>query len=182
MVTTKITQTNYQIQIDDNGDMVIPETQGEKQDFLQTLWGRIFGEGNEFDLVPIYNRAAEAYNKTAGQVIMLIINNNVKQKTMAEKKAAAKKAVPKKAAIKKGAVKKVAEKKPAAKKVAPKKAAPKKAEGVPAEGKKETQKEIIVRLHGEGKTINEIVEISGIQKPNVSYYFSKLKLNKKDGN
>lgn len=44
--------------------------------------------------------------------------------------------------------------------------------------KKLSQKFRIVKLAEEGKTIDEIVELSGIKKANVQWYFSKLKLGK----
>ena len=78
---------------------------------------------------------------------------------MATKKAAVKKAAPKKAAAKKAAAKKTPAKKTGEKKV--------------------SQKTQIVELAAKGKTIDQIVEATGIQKANVQWYFSKLKLGKK---
>ena len=71
----------------------------------------------------------------------------------------------------------MATKKKAAKKSAPKKSAPNKA--AKTGEKKVSQKTQIVELAGKGKSIDQIVEITGIKKANVQWYFSKLKLGKK---
>jgi hypothetical protein len=44
--------------------------------------------------------------------------------------------------------------------------------------KKVSQKTQIVELAEQGKTIDQIVEATGIKKANVQWYFSKLKLGK----
>lgn len=147
----------------DDGQVIIPDNMVDLQNFLETLWNRIF-ENNEQEQIKLYNKAAEKYNKQAKFQAITIIDNFQKQKEMATKKAAAKKAAPKKAAAKKAA----------AKKAPVKKAATPKADGE----KKVSQKTQIVELANQGKTIDEIVEATGIKKANVQWYFSKLKLGK----
>jgi len=137
----------------DDGQVIIPDNMVDLQNFLETLWNRIF-ENNEQEQIKLYNKAAEKYNKQAKFQAITIIDNFQKQKEMATKKAAAKKAAPKKAPVKK--------------------AATPKADGE----KKVSQKTQIVELANQGKTIDEIVEATGIKKANVQWYFSKLKLGK----
>lgn len=147
----------------DEQEIVIPDNLVDLQDFLADLWEKIF-EDNQVDKIDLYNTAAKKYNKAVSRDIMELITNFKKQKNMATKKAAAKKAAPKKAV--------------AAKKAAPKKATTKKATTAPGE-KKESQKEIIVRLNskaGGGMNVDEIVAETGIKKTNVQWYFSKLGL------
>lgn len=153
----------------DDGQVIIPDNMVDLQNFLETLWNRIF-ENNEQEQIKLYNQAAVKYNKAVGFQAITIIDNFKKQKQiMATKKAAAeKKAATKKATAKKVAVKAVS------KKAVPKKAEPKK------DGKKKvSQKVIVAELADKGLTIDQIVEQTGIKKTNVSWYFSKLKLGKK---
>jgi hypothetical protein len=161
---------NQIIKAFENNDLEYPKTQIERQSFLNTCWELIFDteEKPYLGLIPHYNKVAEAYNKEAKSPIMVIINNQIQSKMATAKKAAAKKAAPKKAA---------------AKKAAPKKTVVKKATKVNADNgeKPKTQKQIIVELAEKGHTIDEIAEISGIQKPNVSSTYSRLKLGKKAG-
>lgn len=138
----------------DDGDIIIPDNMADLQNFLDALWTKIF-ENNERDKIKLYNAAAEKYNKQAGFQAITTINNFLKQKKMATKKTAAKKAAAKKAQI----VKKS-----------------KTIDETPV--KKVSQKTQIVELAEKGKTINEIVEVTGIKKANVQWYFSKLKLGK----
>lgn len=147
-----------QFQIDDNNKIVIPNNMVDLQDFTQALWDKIF-DNEETNLIPTYNLAAEKYNDQAGWEVLITIKN---YKEMATKKAAADKAVTKKATpVKKAAVSTVE-----------KTLAKVKTVGAPS------QKSQIVKLAEKGKTIDQIVEATGIKKANVSWYFSKLKLGK----
>ena len=137
----------------DEEEIVIPKNAVELADFLSDLWEDIF-ENDQTDKIELYNQAAKQYNTEVRNNIMELIINFKNQKNMATKKAAVKKTATKKAApAKKAAVKKTGE-------------------------KKVSQKTQIVELAAKGKSIDQIVEITGIQKANVQWYFSKLKLGK----
>lgn len=139
----------------DEEQVIIPTNAVELQEFCQELWEDIF-ENNQTDHIALYNTAAKQYNsKIRPDTMELIINFKKQQQDMAtKKKAAVKKSAPKKAAAKKVAAKKTGD-------------------------KKVSQKTQIVELAAKGKTIDQIVEATGIQKANVQWYFSKLKLGKK---
>lgn len=145
----------YKFKYDDGDNIIIPSSQGERQEFLEALYDMILEPDKpDTKLIKKYDEAAEAYNKTAGSAIY----SSFKSIKMATKKKAAKKPAPKKKA--------------AAKKSEPKKPA------VPQGSGKPSQKEQIVKLAEAGKTVDEIVEATGIQKPNVSSIYSRLGLKK----
>lgn len=134
----------------------LPENKGtDLSDFLGDLWEKIFdAEKPNKALIEVYNKGAKIFNDDVKRESLLIITNfkNQKDQIMATKKKAAKKSAPKKSAPNKAA--KTGE-------------------------KKVSQKTQIVELAGKGKSIDQIVEITGIKKANVQWYFSKLKLGKK---
>jgi len=174
---------------EDNEQFIIPNNLAELQQLTQDLWHKIFFE-NDISQIPIYNEAAEKYNKQAKFVAITIIDNFKKQQQMATKKevaattkksaklidtvvpAAEKKKAERaakkdeKPAVEKAPVEKVAKaEKPAAEKPAVEKA--------PVE-KAASQKTQVVELAEQGKGVDEIVEATGIKKTNVQWYFSKL--------
>lgn len=145
----------------DNGHVIVPDNMMDLQRFLQTLWDKIFEE-DEQDKIRLYNQAAKKYNDAARFQAITIIDNFQKQKEMAtKKKAAAKKAAAKPATKKSAIVKKTVS-----------------AKNENGTEKKVSQKSQIVDLAEQGKTIDEITELTGIKKSNVQWYFSKLKLGK----
>lgn len=143
----------------DNNEIIIPDNLVDLQNFIDTLWDKISNE-NEILKIELYNKAAKIYNEKAKFQAITIIHN-FKQQKMATTKKAAKKTAPKKAV-------------PNLKKIT---TLPEKE--TPVKEKKPSQKDQIVLLADEGKTIDEIAEATGIKKTNVSWYFSKLKLSKK---
>lgn len=172
----------FKFQYDDKGKVVYPtEYLADMQEFLEAAFEKADAEQSK-EWLAIFNEGAKRYNKKAGKDIYQIFSslNHLKSAIMAtsKKATAAKSADAKKAA----APKKAAGKKAAApKKAASKKAQPdKKPRTKAASGDKPlTQKEQIVLLADQGKTINEIVELTGFKKNNVAWYFSKLKLHPK---
>ena len=150
---------------DENDNIIIPDISVELQSFTGTLWDEIHNENNyNYDKIELYNEAAQKYNKQIKFQAITIINNFKNQK-MATTKKAVKKSAPKKA------TKKIVTKSAPAKKSVPVKP-------VETKEKKVSQKSQIVELAAKGKTIDEIAEITGIKKTNVSWYFYKLKLGK----
>lgn len=139
-----------------NDEIIIPDNSSDLQNFIETLWNKIYNN-NEIDKIDLYNKAAIKYNEQVKFDAVTIINN-LKNQKMATKKVAKK------------AVKKIAKK-------AVKKSVPQKKSSIVKE-KKPSQKSKIVELAEKGKTIDEIAEITGFKKTNVSWYFYKLKLGK----
>jgi len=171
-------------------EFVMPTNLADLQELLQSLWIDIF-EKDDISKIDLYNQAAKIYNDKARFGAITIITNFKKQKEMATKKDVA--ATTKKAklidTVMPAADKKKAERaKAKAAEVLETPlvqeegeiAAPKvKKEAAEPVEKKKTQKELIVELAEDGKSIDEVVEATGIKKTNVQWYFSKLGYSKK---
>jgi len=146
----------YTFLFDDDDQIIYPESQGERQEFLEVLYDVLngdkeaedyfLGDYDQKDLIRVYNSVVDLYNKEAKSSIYSHFNKSnmaTKKKAAAKKNAAAKKAAPK-----------------------------------PKKNGEKSQKQQIVELAEKGYTVDQIVEKTGIQKPNVSSIYSRLGLKK----
>ena len=140
--------------------MIIPSDLFSLQEFLETLYEEIMNNKSK-EKISLYNEAAKLYNDKTKFAAYTILN---KQNMATKKKPATKTiVVSKKKTVKKQTKAIIKDSIETFEKIGTKKL---------------SQKEQIVPLASQGKSILEINKITGIRLENIRWYFSKLKLGK----